>query len=211
MLRLGAERAAEGAREGAERVEGVRWGAIRDVAARLGLDREELPPRVEDGRLDVALPLRVGRARVVLSVRLGVFRPVGVLRVVDAAARGKRLGSAADGRLAGPPRVVRATEAGTRPTVGVRATRSPCLALEGVALVRVPEARTPSVGRAVRAAAPPVGSTRGARRLTEAVPVGRMVASAEATAELGVTPAGRLWAVRVVPPRGFSLYSALPR
>jgi hypothetical protein len=68
-------------------------------------------------------------------------------------------------------------------------------------------------GLADRAAPSVAVATRGARRLTDVTPVGRS-ATAPATAVRdgaeGVA-AGRRWAVRVVAPRGLSLYCVPPR
>lgn len=131
----------------------------------------------------------------------------------------------AEGRLAGPPLVVRATSTGRRPTVGTRAalplvaeprlgaaTRPPDRVADPAAgaAFRAPAARAPFDARA-----PPVfGPTCGARRFTEVVPFGREeTAPATAVREgaAGTAPLLR-WAVRVADARpAFSLYSVPAR
>ena len=200
-----------GVRLGALRVDGVVCGAIRSRAPRLGVvTRVRLPLRLGVALVEPRLvPLRLGVALVVSRVRLGRAE-VGAVRpdVVPRAAspdRGMRLGSAAEGRLAWPPRVLRPTDSGTRPTVGVRAVLSPPVVRAGRS------ARWPSEGRAVLVDVPEVGPTRGARRLTLVEAAGRAL-RASATVALGaaLVAVGRRCAVRPDVPRGLSLYVAPP-
>jgi len=101
-----------------------------------------------------------------------------LLEVAEPSARGA-LRRTADGRLAGPPLVVRATETGVRPTVGVR--RAPESVPDRAPGAEVVVGRAPRaavvVGRVPRAE-DPVGPTAGARRFTDDTPLGRDVRAA---------------------------------
>jgi len=92
-------------------------------------------------------------ARFVVAVALEELLPLAVV-----ADLGVLRGRAAEGRLAGPPRVVLPTEIGVRPTVGVLEARSPVVA------------RAPCAVRVALAPARPVGVVWGALRFTAVLP-----------------------------------------
>jgi len=201
----------------------ARTGVLRPLAR--PDDDADGARRFSVGRLverSVAEP-RVGAALPVRTRPVGVpARADPVLRVVPplraaAPVFGTRLGNDADGRLAGPPRVVRATDTGVRPTVGVRAARSPAAVLVlGAAAALPPDRAAPTLGLDVLAVLDPVRPfTAGARRFTEVTPFGRDFAAAATTvldgaATVGVAPERRCAVRPVVPFPGLSLYRALP-
>lgn len=154
----------------------------------MALSREVVPRVV--GVVRVVARFVVAVALEELPSLVVVADDVGVLR-----------GRAADGRLAGPPRVVLPTEIGVRPTVGALEARSP-LAV-----------RAPSAVRVALVAVRPVGVVCGALRFTAVAPEA-LEPWAEPTAVRLPAPdtaAGRRCAVRCVEPRAFSLYCVPPR